>query len=329
MPVVEPYYEPLKGLHHVTAIASNPNTTFAFYTGVLGLRLVKLTVNQDDPTQYHLFFGDAVGTPGTTISFFIWPNGKPGQAGAGKAKAVAFAIPSRSLTYWKKHLTANGYEPKTIQTRLGEKVLEVRDPDGLTLELVAGRRTGQRTAWTYWEESSVPREYAIRGLHGITLMEKEPEPTVSFLRNVLTFQQVHQEQTYTRFFTGEERTGAYADVYVQPDASRGSYRPGVIHHVAWATSDETTQRYWQQEVARAGIHVSPIIDRHWFKSIYFHEPGGILFEIATERPGFTRDESVETLGQKLVLPPWLEPQREVIQKQLPPFTPSLSTANKA
>ncbi len=323
MPIVEPYYEPLKGLHHVTAVASDPHRNFSFYVGVLGLRLVKQTVNQDDPSMYHLFYSDAVGTPGTILSFFVGRERRTGHPGTGKAIAVALAIPSRSLTYWRKRLTENGYDPEPVETRLGEKVLRVQDPDGLTVELVAGRRTGQRSTWTYWENSPVPREYAIRGLHGITLLEKAFEPTASFLKNVLTFQETTREGAFTRFFTGEAQSGSYADVYVQPEAPTGSHGAGIIHHVAWSTSDETTQRYWQQEVARAGIHVSPVIDRHWFKSIYFHEPGGVLFEIATERPGFTRDEEFEHLGEKLVLPPWLEPQREEIEQKLPPFTPTL------
>ena len=321
MPIVEPFFEPLKGLHHVTAIAGDPAQNYQFYSGVLGLRLVKQSVNQDDPSIYHLFYGDAIGTPGTVLTFFAGSNQRKGHPGHGQATEVALSIPSRSLSYWKDRLQKAGFSPQELSSWAGEKGLHVQDPDGLSLLLVAGRRTGQRKEWKYWEHSPVPEEYAIRGLHSVTLTEKSTEPTFSFLTGVLAFQKVVHRSNRIRLSPGGNRPGSLLDLHIDPEAPRSYYGTGTIHHVAWRTSDETTQRYWQQEIARTGIHVSPPIDRFWFKSIYFHEPGGVLFEIATERPGFTRDEPIEHLGEHLSLPPWLEPQREEIEEKLPPFNP--------
>ncbi len=310
---------PLGGIHHVTAICGHPQENVDFYAGVLGLRLVKRSVNQDDPGTYHLFYADAVGTPGTDLTFFAWPGGPRGRVGAGQAAAVALTVPPGSQAFWRDRLTSAGVEVRGPVRRFDEQVLTFTDPHGQTVELVAAPDAEDRP-WVFWEDGPVPREHAVRGIHAVTLTEAAAEPTVPFLTGPLGFRSVAVEGDRTRFAVGPGGSGAWLDVVVDSPARAGRVAVGTIHHVAWRTPTDDDQRAWWERIRVLGVPVSDIIDRFWFHSIYFREPGGVLFEIATDGPGFAVDEAVDELGSRLVLPPWLEPHRAQIEGALIPIT---------
>ncbi len=309
----------LPGIHHVTAIAGDPQENLDFYVGLLGMRLVKRSVNQDDPGTYHLFFGDAIGHPGTELTFFPWPGGTPGIKGVGQAVTVSFAIPAGAFDYWITRLRAHGFAVEGPSTRFDEEAIAFSDPHGLNLELVAGPGTDRRALWTPWESGSVPPESAIRGIHAVTVRETRVDPTGGFLTAALGFSLGQEMEGRLRFQTGEESGGALLDLLPRPGERPGRVAVGTVHHVAWRTPDGAEQEEWQRRIAARGIGVTPVIDRFWFRSIYFREPGGVLFEIATDGPGFTVDEDVDELGNRLILPPWLEPQRAEIEAVLPPL----------
>jgi glyoxalase family protein len=302
------------GIHHVTAIAEDPQENVDFYAGILGLRLVKKTVNFDDPGSYHLYYGDAAGNPGTIMTFFSWPGATRGRIGTGQVSATSFAVPQESLGYWVERLLQHGVRFEQPVRRLDETVLAIRDPDGLAVELVARPGT---TGGEIWEESSVPSEYAIRGISGVTLLERSAEVTMDLLENFLGFERVEEEDGRARYLTAGSG-GSFADVLVQPDGPAGQTAVGTVHHVAWRAPDEATQQDWREEIESRGFHVTPVLDRNYFRSIYFREPGGVLFEIATDPPGFAVDEDPDYLGENLKLPPWLEKDRERIEEILPP-----------
>ena len=302
------------GIHHVTAIADDPQKNVDFYSGVLGLRLVKKTVNFDDPGSYHLYYGDAAGNPGTIMTFFSWPGAPRGRIGTGQVSATPFAIPEDSLGYWTERLVEHGVRFEQPEKRFDETVVVFEDPDGLAVELVARLRGDGGEAW---EESPVPAEHAIRGIPGVTLSERSTEVTTDLLTNLLGFEKVAEEDGRTRYLTTSSG-GNFADVLDRPDGPRGLTAVGTVHHVAWRAPDDETQEEWREEILHHGLHVTPILDRSYFHSIYFREPGGVLFEIATDPPGFTIDENKEHLGENLKLPPWLEKDREHIEQVLPP-----------
>ena len=306
----------LPGLHHVTAIAGDPQRNLDFYTGVLGLRLVKVTVNFDDPRVYHLYYGAGAGTPGTILTFFPWPRVKQGRQGAGQAAAVALAIPATALGPWIERLIGRGVRFTGPARRFGEQVLAFRDPDGLALELVA---VGEESAGDGWAGGAVPAEQAIRGLHSVTLWAAAIDETAAFLNGTLGFRPEAEEGGVRRYATGGGGAGALLDVRPTPGFWPGVVAGGTIHHVAWRAPDDGRQRAWRDLVAARGGDVTPVRDRHYFRSIYFHEPGGALFEIATDPPGFAVDEPVERLGSGLRLPPHLEAQRDEIAGRLPPL----------
>jgi glyoxalase family protein len=306
--------ESVVGIHHVTAIAGDPQRNLDFYTGLLGLRLVKFTVNYDDPTTYHLYYGDRVGHPGTILTFFPWPGAPQGQLGTGQLTVTSFAIPQASMDYWSKRLKSHGVFSQGPTRRFDEQVLTFSDPDGLRLELVAGVDSTDGDAWG---DGPVPLEHAIRGFFGVTLSEEALGLTASLLIDSLGFRQVTQQNDRFRFAVGSGRLGSFVDVLSLPGAPRGAVSVGTVHHVAWRTPDEEQQKSWRAKLVENGLSVTPVIDRRYFHSIYFHEPGGVLFEIATDPPGFTVDERVERLGTRLNLPPWLESQRGEIQQALP------------
>jgi len=310
----------LPGIHHVTAIAGDPQENVDFYVGVLGLRLVKRSVNQDDPGTYHLFYADAVGSPGTDLTFFAWPGAVRGRSGAGQASAVGLSIPQTSLWYWTQRLAAQGIAFEGPISRFDEPVIALTDYHGLAVELVAAPDTLPHP-WQPWPDGPVPVEHAIRGLHNVTLTEASAEPTTTFLTAQLGFRRVSDAGERRRFAVGTGGPGAWLDLVVTPTAPRGRVAVGTIHHVAWRTPDEATQRAWWQHLRDLGVPISEIIDRFWFHSIYFREPGGVLFEIATDGPGFAVDEPLAALGTRLVLPPWLEPHRTQIDRALPPIRP--------
>lgn len=310
----------LSGLHHVTAIASDPQRNHDFYTGTLGLRLVKLTVNYDDPGSYHFYYGDGLGRPGTLITFFAWPGAIRGRLGVGQIAATAFAVPVGSLDYWAQRLRAAGITVAEPRTRFGEQVLSFSDPDGLILELI---ETPDATARTFWERGPVPAEFAIHGLHSVTLYEDGHDRTASALTGLLGFRLAGTEERLRRYATGAGGAGASVDVLdvrASSLAQRGRIANGTAHHVAWRTPDDAAQIAWLAAVTDAGLHSSPVMDRQYFHSIYFREPGGVLFEIATDAPGFTTDETPERLGTTLKLPSWLESHRAVIEEALPRLT---------
>jgi glyoxalase family protein len=304
----------VNGLHHITAIAGPAQENLDFYAGVLGMRLVKRSVNQDDPGTYHLFYADAEGNPGSDLTFFPWSHMAPARAGYGLAMEVGLEIPEGSLEYWSTRLQRYGTTPG-LQTRFGQQVLAFTDPHGLNVALVA---TTTIRRFTPWEGSPVPAKSQIRGLFGAQIWERDASVTAGFLTKILGFQRLLQENGWTRY--GFSDSPGVIDVRDAPEARRGSWGVGSVHHLAWRVDDETHQREVRARVEAAGADPTPTIDRFWFKSVYFKEPGGVLFELATDGPGFAVDEDVKHLGESLVLPPWLEAHRAAIEHELPPLS---------
>lgn len=304
------------GIHHVTCIAGDPRENLDFYVGVLGLHLVKKSVNQDAPDTYHLFYADGVGTPGTDLTFFPWPDMEPVRPGVGLAMEVVFAAPPGSLQYWHDRLRAHGVTPAAMETRFGEAVLPFRDPHGLALALV---ETERQRPFVPWERSAVPVERQLRGLDAVRLWERDRDGTAAFLTAVLGFTRVAEERGWVRFGLGDCDAGALVEVHEAPEARRGRWGTGGVHHVAWRVRDVDAQLALRARIEQAGRRPTPPIDRFWFTSVYFFEPGGVLFELATDGPGFERDEALDHLGEQLILPPWLEGRRELIERALPPL----------
>jgi catechol 2,3-dioxygenase-like lactoylglutathione lyase family enzyme len=305
------------GLHHVTAISSDPQKTLDFYTQVLGLRLIKLTVNYDDPSTYHIYFGDEIGHPGTVLTFFPWPVQPRGRKGAGQATRTSFSIPQDSIPYWQDRLKSHGVSVEAPSQRFGDAVLSFEDQDGQGLELVGSKEVEGRIGLTH---GTVPREHAIKGFHSVTLLEEVLEGTESVLVDTLGFRQVSEEGNRFRYEAGEGSAGTIVDVVSRPKAQRGFVSVGTVHHVAFRASDDENQNDLRQEILRADLNVTPVINRNYFRSIYFREHGGVLFEVATDQPGFAIDESPEQLGTRLALPPWLEDSRAEIERNLPPVS---------
>jgi glyoxalase family protein len=281
----------IPGIHHVTAIASNAQQNLDFYTQVLGLRLVKLTVNFDDPGTYHFYFGDEAGRPGSILTFFPWAGARPGKHGSGETAAVSFAVPT--LEGWAQRLPL-----AKAGSRFGQDYLQFSDPDGMVVELIATGGSGS----------------AITGFHGVTLSESKPEATQKFLTETFGYELAGQEDNRLRFVGSAGNT---VDILIQPDVKRGVQGAGTVHHVAFRAETDEIQNAWLLELAKLGYHTTPVLDRQYFHSIYFREPGGVLFEIATAPPGFAIDEAPDALGTHLKLPPWLEPRRKEIEAMVP------------
>lgn len=307
----------LPGIHHVTAIVDNPQDNLNFYAGVLGLRFIKRTVNFDDPSTYHLYFGDEVGTPGTIITFFPIIGAMRGVRGAGQATAFALTIPQGSSGYWQQRLADSGIHASDPQPRFDEQVITLHDPAGLLVELVTHPDAEQ---WQPWTGAGVPAEHAIRNAHSITLTVNNAVPTSNLLTDVLGFREVARAGNRTRFATGEGGSSMLVDVVADATIPRGRVAAGTIHHIAWRTPSDEQQLAWLQLLRKAGLQVTLVQDRNYFHSIYFREPAGILYEIATDTPGFAVDEPVAELGQSLKLPSWLEPRRSTIEASLDPLT---------
>lgn len=303
------------GLHHVTCIARDPRRNLDFYRGLLGMRLVKRTVNQDAPDTYHLFYADAEGSPGTDLTFFPWPAMPAGREGTGLASEVRLAIPSGTSGYWRERLAAAGVEIRDREDRFGERVSMLRDPDGLALGLV---EVGGRASRP-WSESPVPTSHQILGLHGVRLRLHSAGDTRRLLTGCMGMRLATEDGGVARFEAGAGGSGRWVDVVEDADAAPGRWGPGIVHHVAWTVHDDPEEMELREALAAAGHRPTPQIDRFWFRSVYFREPGGVLFELATEGPGFGVDEDAEHLGEKLVLPPWLEEQRADLEAQLPPL----------
>ncbi len=306
----------VRGLHHVTAISGPAQENVDFYAGVLGMRLVKKSVNQDDPGTYHLFYADAEGHPGTDLTFFPWPQMAPSRDGYGLSTEVSLAVPPGSLVFWSGRLQKFGVRLHGAEVRFGEHALGFDDPHGLRLALVeSGSSLGR--PFTSWLGSPVPAEHQIRGLEGARMSERNLGLTSQFLENAMGFQHLGTEGEWHRYGAAGGSSGRYVDLREMPSAPRGAWGTGSIHHLAWRVDEEAHQNAVRASVETAGAHPTPVIDRFWFKSVYFKEPGGVLFELATDDPGFAVDEDPKHLGEALVLPPWLEAERAAIEAALP------------
>jgi catechol 2,3-dioxygenase-like lactoylglutathione lyase family enzyme len=301
----------ISGLHHVTAITSDAQKNIDFYCGVLGLRLVKRTVNFDDPRSYHLYYGDELGRPGTILTFFAWPGAYRGRIGAPQVSSTAFAIPNSSIDFWKKRLEANGVSYEVAPARFGDQVLTFTDFDGMQLELVA---TNDPRA--PWAAGTVPTEHAIRGFHSVSLSESDQEVTAEVLTKTMGFTAAGVDGNRSRY-VGADASGGVVDLLDVPNSKAGSMGAGTVHHVAFRTPDDASEAKWRRQLTEEGFHVSPVMDRNYFHSIYFREPGGVLFEIATDIPGFAVDEPAASLGMELKLPQQFESARASIESHLP------------
>jgi Lactoylglutathione lyase and related lyases len=314
----------LTGLHHITAITGDASLNVAFYTEVLGLHLVKKTVNQDDVSAYHLFYGDATGKPGFDLTFFDWPAAGPNRAGAGAVSAIAFGVNGQAaLEWWQERLNTFNVKHSGIQQRNGKNLIAFRDPEGQSLELVD---VTDSLHSTYWQGSSVPGEFALQGFAAVRIIERSLTPSATFLTETLGFRQsgTYQSEDDTTvyiFETGEGGPGTEVHLDIRPTAPMTRQGIGGVHHVAFRTPDEEEQAQWHEKIASKTRNISSIIDRFYFHSIYFREPGGVLFEIATDGPGFAADEDPEHLGELLSLPPFLEPHRKEIEENLRPIIP--------
>ena len=307
----------VNGLHHITAISGPAQENLDFYVGILGMRLVKRSVNQDDPGTYHLFYADAEGRPGTDLTFFPWAEMAPPRDGYGRAMEIGLEVPAGSLNYWAERLTKYGAHLRPIETRFGDTVLPLTDPHGLKVALVEAARNA-RTEFSPWAHSPVPGERQVRGLYGAQLWERDAARTGRFLTGVLGFVPLGTESGWTRY--GFTNASGVVDIQETPNARRGQWGIGSVHHLAWRVDDEAHQLRVRQAVEEIGGSPTPVIDRFWFKSVYFQEPGGVLFELATDGPGFAVDEDPAHLGETLVLPPFLEGHRTEIEKVLPTLT---------
>ncbi|WP_132059820.1 ring-cleaving dioxygenase [Halorussus amylolyticus] len=311
--------ERVHGIHHVTAIAGDPQANADFYTEVLGLRLVKRTVNFDDTTTYHLYYGDETGTPGTILTFFPFGNARGGRPGRGQATATGFVVPEGAIDYWADRLESEGLDVDDPEERFGETVVGFRDPDGQPLELIAGDSDIEP-----WADGPIPEEYAVQGFHGVTLHTRDPDVTGSVLEAMGYEREAEEDDPEggdrVRYRTDAERA-TVVDLLTR-EGERAAPGIGTVHHVAFRTPDDDSQMAWRDRLSEAGLSVTPQKDRQYFRSIYFREPGGVLFEIATDPPGFTRDESVTDLGTDLKLPSWLEGDRERIEQSLADLEPA-------
>jgi glyoxalase family protein len=303
------------GIHHVTAIAGEPQRNVDFYVGLLGLRMVKKTVNFDDPETYHLYYGDGAGTPGSIMTFFPWPGAPRGRIGAGQLAVMSFSIPATSLGYWTERLVEAGVRFEKPEDRFGETAVRFPDLDGLRLELVAAEKDDREG----WAHGPAPAEQAVRGFHHVTLVVADPSRTGKLMTETLGFRQTGEIEGRARYEAGEGGLGTTVDVADGTGFPRGTMGVGTVHHVAFRVPDEETQLKLREEVAALGYNVTAVLDRNYFRSIYFREPGGVLFEIATDPPGFAVDEEPEHLGEILKLLPWLEPQRDRLEEALPPL----------
>jgi len=306
--------QPVLGIHHITAIAGNPQANLNFYHHLLGQRLVKRTVNFDDPGTYHFYFGDETGTPGTILTFFPWRGMPRGQRGNGEVAATAYAVPSTSLDYWRERLATAGVPASETQERFGIQVFSFEDPDGMVVELVADDSMPEINVWT---GGAVPAEHALRGFHSATLWLDQTGPTAELLTNGLGYTFAGQEGARQRFQAGGTGVGSRVDLLERPGQPFGRQGAGTVHHIAYRTQDDVEQQEYLQALRSGGYHVSPVMDRQYFHSIYFRAPSGVLFEIATDAPGFLYDEPRAELGTHLKLPTWLESRRVAIAASLP------------
>lgn len=305
----------ITGLHHVTAIASDAQKNVDFYAGILGLRMVKKTINFDAPDVYHLYYGDEVGNPGTIMTFFPIQGLVKGRKGKGQLTVTSFSIPENALDYWMKRLEKFNIPYDKPQERFdGESFIYFEDNDGLGVELVANK-TDNRSGFTYGQ---IPLEYAVKGFYGVSLSEEGYERTAGLLTEKMDHKLIAEKGNRFRF-SASGKAGDFVDVICEPDGLRGLGGSGTVHHLAFATANDQTQQEVRERILQQGLNVTPMLDRQYFHSIYFREPGGVLFEVATSDIGFTYDEPKEHLGEALKLPPWEESNREEIEQGLKPI----------
>jgi len=302
------------GIHHITAIAGEPKRHLAFYRDLLGLRLVKRTVNFDDPSTWHLYYGDETGSPGTALTFFVWNQLPSGRHGAGEAQEIAFAVPAAALAFWRKRLVDKGIAHSDSAPRFAEQVIAFDDPDDHKLELVGTKAAGNIAGW---DNGDVPPGHAIRGFHGVTLEVANPANTGRVLTDVFGFAAEGIETNRHRFRSGDDPVGSVVDLRVTPGAANARQGAGSVHHVAFRATGDAQEMEFRERAIELGLRPTDQVPRHYFRSVYFREPNGILFEIATDDPGFTVDEPKEKLGKQLVLPPWYEQHRTQIAAALP------------
>jgi glyoxalase family protein len=303
------------GIHHVTAIAGSARRNLDFYTRTLGLRFVKKTVNFDDPSTYHFYYGDEIGQPGTILTFFPWEHVAPGELGVGETQETIVRVPEGSMGYWAHRFLEKGVTHEAIAKRFGETVLLFKDPDGMRLALVAVLGIESEPAWS---GGDVPAEHAIRGFHSVSLLLHEAEPTGAILTDVFGFSEIGREGSRVRFKADATEIGGIVDIRVAGDFLRGRQGGGSVHHIAFRAADDETEFAMMRKLAENhGIRTTDQKDRNYFRSLYFREPGGVLFEIATDIPGFAIDEPVSSLGKSLKLPPQYEPRRKDIEAVLP------------
>jgi glyoxalase family protein len=305
----------MPGLHHVTAIAGKATQNLKFFTGTLGLRLVKKTINFDDPSTYHLYYGDERGRPGTILTFFPWEHAAPGRGGIGLTHQTSFTVPMSALGYWMHRFIEKGVSHEPLEKKFGESVLSFTDPDGTRLALV-GVPAAEKTAG--WTNGEVPAENAIRAFHGVTLLLADAPPTAAVLTDVLGFTEVGREESVIRYRAADAENGAVVDIHEAKGFLPGQLGRGSVHHIAFRAADDSVQAAMAQKLVRNhGLRPTQQMDRQYFRSVYFREPGGILFEIATDSPGFAVDEPVGSLGTSLKLPSFLEARRKEIEAVLP------------
>jgi glyoxalase family protein len=316
--------KPVQGLHHITAVAGDPQSNVEFYHQVLGQRLVKKTVNFDDPGTYHFYYGDEVGTPGTIMTYFPWQQMSRGRRGSGETAAVAYSIRPESVGFWQARLRKMGISLGPVDNRFGAEVLTFTDPDGMWLELIV---SDEPATLRHWQEGPIPQQHALGGFHGVTLWLDEVEATAALLVDQLGYQFAGQKGNRYRYKGASNSEagsiggdiGKYIDILHRPNQPQGQFGAGSIHHIAFRTVDDAEQQAYLQKLRQAGVRVTPVQDRQYFHSIYFRSPGGVLFEIATDAPGFPYDEPIPELGTHLKLPPWLEKHRPKIEEILPPI----------
>ncbi|HLF87785.1 MAG TPA: ring-cleaving dioxygenase [Anaerolineales bacterium] len=308
--------KPIQGLHHITAVASDPQNNVDFFHLILGQRLIKRTVNFDDPGTYHFYYGDEIGTPGTIMTYFPWQHVRQGKPGNGETGAVGYTIRPESIGFWQSWLKKNGISVGEIETRFGADVLTFEDPGGMAMELIA---SDEPATLHHWEAGPIPEFHALKGFHGVTLWLDEVEPTANLLTGPMGYQFVGQEGNRYRYKGASNDIGLYVDILHRPGQPYGQFGAGSVHHIAFRTVDDEEQLEYQQTLRQAGYGVTPVRDRQYFHSIYFRSPGGVLFEVATDAPGFLYDEPVSELGTNLKLPPWLDEHRLGITQALPSF----------
>lgn len=327
---------PLTGIHHISAMTADAQANVDFYTQALGMRLIKKTVNQDDVSVYHLFYTDAEGAAGTDLTFFDFPNLAKNQAGSGEINEIAFRVPTEaSLRFWDERFDAIGVEHAAPRTRFGRQVLEFRDPEGQRLALMADGDNAPVPAGKPWPHAGIPEEHAIVGLAAISTSTARPHATLPVLTDVMGFRVVdevpdpdHDGHATVVLETGAGGPGALYYLHVMPDAPHARLGRGGVHHVAFRTPDAETHEAWREYIGSRGLNITPEIDRFYFLAAYFREPGGVLFEISSDTPGFTVDQTDDELGVELALPPFLQPYREQIVETLHPIDTSRERTSK-